>query len=133
MNKICVPSTHINFLEKEGNTKKRQKFLRPNKIMNSPQRPPLSSLNPRFESPYGPAYPSREGPYVGRPPSPRALYPAKGSSAGQYVLWFVILAALIWLGLYLLKPRAVLKKDAAGQYTGDVDPMKVFWIAVLTA
>ena len=91
--------------------------------MSSPQRPPLSALNPMYSGPYGP------GPAY-RPASPRY---AKHSNVGQYVLWFVILAAVIWLGLYLIKPRAVLKRDASGQITGEIDPMRVFWYAVIAS
>ena len=47
------------------------------------------------------------------------------------ILWFFIIAVIVWFILWLTKPTAVQYKNAAGEPTGQVDAGKVLIGAIV--
>lgn len=55
------------------------------------------------------------------------------NNMGSILLWFIIAAAVIWFLLMALKPAMVLKRDASGQVTNEVDQNKALMTALVGA
>lgn len=55
-----------------------------------------------------------------------AVNPVQLNNAASVFVWFVIIALIAWLILYLLKPTIVQKTNAQGEYTGVADAGKSF-------
>lgn len=64
---------------------------------------------------------------------------APGYMAGPYnmvaygVLWFIVIAVIVWFVLYALKPAFVQNCNALGQPDGCVSPARVLLWAILIA
>ena len=54
-------------------------------------------------------------------------------SWGTVLLWFIIVAVIVWFVLYSVKPTFVQKKDDAGETTGEVDNGKALLWSVIIA
>jgi hypothetical protein len=55
------------------------------------------------------------------------------SGWGQFLLWFIIIAVIAWFILYSFKPVWVQKTNAQGQPTGEADPCKTLFAAIIIA
>lgn len=51
----------------------------------------------------------------------------------MWLLWFVVIALIIWFILYVLKPSWIMKCGPDGKPTNEVDPMKTFFAAIIIA
>ena len=49
------------------------------------------------------------------------------------LLWFIIIAVIVWFILWALKPAFVQKRNSSGELTGQVDSAKVLWISIIIA
>jgi hypothetical protein len=56
-----------------------------------------------------------------------------GSAIGGLLLWFFIIAVITWFILYMLKPEAIQKRNAAGVATGEVDWGRLLIASIIIA
>ncbi|PCJ29002.1 MAG: hypothetical protein COA94_02975 [Rickettsiales bacterium] len=49
-----------------------------------------------------------------------------GGNTNMFVLWFVLLTAVVWFLLYTIKPSFIQKKDSSGETTGESNNGKAF-------
>lgn len=56
-----------------------------------------------------------------------------GSGLGNLLLWFIVIAVIVWFILWALKPRAVQRLSPNGDATGEVDTGKVLIGAIVIA
>ncbi len=57
----------------------------------------------------------------------------EGWNWANVLLWFVIIAVIVWFVLYSVKPTMVQKTDGNGNTTGEVDNGKVLLWSVIIA
>lgn len=58
---------------------------------------------------------------------------ALGGGIGNLILWFIIIAVIVWFILWATKPRAVQRLTPAGEPTGEVDAGKVLVASIIIA
>ena len=66
------------------------------------------------------------------PAQPQTGY-ALGGGIGSLILWFIIIAVIVWFILYATRPRAVQRLNQDGQPTGEVDAGKVLIGSIIIA
>lgn len=56
-----------------------------------------------------------------------------GWGIGNLILWFIIIAVIVWFILWALRPVAVQRLTPAGEPTGEVDAGKVLIASIIVA
>lgn len=56
-----------------------------------------------------------------------------GAGIGNLILWFIIIAVIVWFILWSLRPAWVQTTGADGQLTGQVDAGKVLIASIIIA
>lgn len=58
---------------------------------------------------------------------------ALGGGIGNLLLWFIIIAIIVWFILWALKPRIVQRIGPNGEPTGEIDAGKVLVASIIIA
>lgn len=58
---------------------------------------------------------------------------ALGGGIGNLILWFLVIAVIVWFILWAWKPKAVQRLTPSGEPTGEVDPGRVLVASIIIA
>lgn len=72
---------------------------------------------------------AQESPDVATYNAPSKMF--GGGSFVSYIIWFVIIAIVIWLILWATKPAFVQKLDVLGKPNGEIDQAKAIIAAIV--